>query len=243
MIHDAVVRYSSKFNVSSLEGLLVWLDSSDYSTIYLDEYNNVSKWVNKQSLTNDAIQLDPLKRPAYKSGIQNNFAGIRWDGSNDCLTISSLSLPSVISCFLVLRCSNPFFIEHSANANANDGFYWYGSNGFTSFIQRSSGGGTAYIATDSATWTGTTPAVISFKYQTDYSFEVRRNNSILNLNRVGANVQNTTVSKTLNIGSRDDGAGVVTNGDFFEFLIYNRQLSNQEMSLVNSHLISKWGIN
>lgn len=63
-----------------------WLDS-EYSAFTLDGSNNVSAWEDVLS-RGSAVQTNSSLRPSFVNGILNNKPGVRFDGSNDLLTVA-----------------------------------------------------------------------------------------------------------------------------------------------------------
>ena len=137
---------------SDLTGLVVWLDADD--TAFSDN-DAVNAWTNKGTGGNTA-QSNSLKRPVFKTNLLNGKPGVDFDGVNDCLQIASLALDTYISVFVVakLTTAKPFFFEHSANVNTNDGFAFYGSNNTHYLVRRT--GANGYIGTTG--WFGSAAA-------------------------------------------------------------------------------------
>ena len=62
---NSLSAYSISASPSSVPNLVVWLDSSDFSTIQQDVTGGVSGWVSKGEIALTATQTDGTKRPKY----------------------------------------------------------------------------------------------------------------------------------------------------------------------------------
>ncbi|MEB3203000.1 MAG: hypothetical protein VKK05_09360, partial [Synechococcus sp.] len=143
---------SASFAPNDLSDLVVWLDADDTAFNNLDA---VDAWTNKGSGGNTA-QSDSTKRPIFKTNLLNGKPGVDFDGTNDCLQISSLALDTFMSLFVVAKTTTakPLFIEHSATSNTNDGFFFYGSSNNHYNVRRTSRN--SYTGT--ASWFGSVAA-------------------------------------------------------------------------------------
>lgn len=221
-----------------LNNLAVWLDASDF--LGVADGTAVSEIRNK-GYANNAAQSDSTKRPVVKAGIQSGLPGVRFDGTNDCLTIASLTLNAVLSFFLVAKTTNakPFFIEQS-------GVYFYGNNFYAYSIGRL---GISNQADLPANWFGSAvgqAALISkeitssgkmgsvFKNGTQQTFVAGGDSNV---------VSNTTNTDTLNIFARNNGASIQSDGDLHELIIYNNVTADEvSRQKVEGYLAWKWGL-
>ena len=220
---------------------VIWLRSDDVVT----SGSSVTTWNNKVDSNKNAVQTgDATKQPSLQSSQINGYASVRFDGTNDCLQISSMSLRAEMTVFLALKnitAGSSFFIEHSANVNTNAGFYLYGSG---SPIYSNRANASALNATPT-NWNGTNWNIVCYKVMAPNALTMIYQNRIpvsLTSNR-GATVQNNSVvTDTLNIGSRNNGASLACNTDFAEIIFYDRPLFDFEISCVTNYLKDRYAL-
>ena len=84
------VRYSPLYlpPPTAISGCQIWLDA-EYSTVDLDGSNNVIGWRSLQGGL-FASQSTVANRPAYTTNVMNGKPAIRFDGSNDSLSLGNL---------------------------------------------------------------------------------------------------------------------------------------------------------
>ena len=220
---------------------VIWFRSDDVVT----SGSSVTTWNNKVDSNKNAVQTgDATKQPSLQSSQINGHASVRFDGTNDCLQISSMPLRADMTVFLVLKnitAGSSFFIEHSANVNSNAGFYLYGS-GSPIFSNR-----TAAVALNAtpANWNGTNWNIVCYKVMAANALTMIYQDRIpisITSNR-GSTVQsNSTTTDTLNIGSRNNGASLACNTDFAEIIFYNRPLFDFEISCVTNYLKDRYAL-
>ena len=86
-----------------LDGLALWLDASDLSTVIKDSSNKVRNWSDKSGNGVSVSQSDSSKQPTFTASGLNNLPTLTFDGSNDYLTSSSLDITQPYSAFLVAK--------------------------------------------------------------------------------------------------------------------------------------------
>lgn len=240
-------RILRPFRPDQLQGLALWLDAADLSTITLDS-GLVAQWSDKSGNGKNAVQSDSAKRPSGTDSI-NALNAVGFDGTNDCLTVASLALPVAITIFAVFDQDNAtikgYFMEHGPNAGTSDGFFMLNGNPSLA-VRRSTVQNTGTPSTIS-TIQGTAARVATGMFDTSRA----TNSEIARLWRDGAElsltrnstsqVVSTSLTDTLNIGSRNDGAAVPFDGALGELLIYGRILNDTERTSIESYLKAKWG--
>lgn len=101
---------SSGFTPATISGLKLWLDSSDAATVYQSnggalaaaDGDPVGYWIDKSGQGNHATQASGTNKPAFRTNIKNGKPIIRFDGTNDNMTLPSAILAnSSISFFIV----------------------------------------------------------------------------------------------------------------------------------------------
>ena len=220
---------------------VLWLRSDDLVT----SGSNVTTWNNKVNSNKNAGQATATKQPTLVTNQINGLSAVRFDGTDDCLTIPNFNLRAEITIFLVLKqasTSKPFFIEHSADSSTNDGFWYYGSNSEIMNLRRTGRTG----RTGQSAWAGTN-WIIAFAVFTSngYFFEASHSGYPSGLSSLANSVavnSNSVVSSTLNIGARNDGASVQSSADHAEIIIYNRPLFDFELSAVSNYLKARYAL-
>ncbi|NDD55914.1 hypothetical protein EBZ39_18960 [bacterium] len=221
---------------------VLWLRSDDLVT----SGSNVTTWNNRVNSNKNAGQATATKQPTLVSNQINGLSAVRFDGTDDCLTIASFDLRVEITVFLVAKnasTAKPFFIEHSANSGSNDGFFVYGTNNDAMNARRTGRANRIGVAS----WSGTSWSIFSFVFKSSSqyfdaylgSFSVGLGSGSSGFN---AMENNSPVSATLNIGARNDGASLATSADHAELIIYNRPLFDFELSAVTNYLKDRYAL-
>jgi len=220
---------------------VLWLRSDDLVT----SGSNVTTWNNKVNSSKNAGQATATKQPTLVTNQINGLSAVRFDGTDDCLTISSFDLKAEITIFLVFKnasTAKPFFIEHSANSGSNDGFFVYGTNANVMNARRT----TQENRSGAANWSGTSWSVFLCRFNSiAQSFLAYLNGLPVGLGTItqgGTGLLNTSVSTTLNIGARNDGASLATSADHAEIIMYNRPLWDFEISAINNYLKARYAL-
>ena len=220
---------------------VLWLRSDDLVT----SGSNVTTWNNRVNSNKNAGQATATKQPTLVSNQINGLSAVRFDGTDDCLTIASFDLRAEITVLLVLKqaaTTKPFFIEHSANAGLNDGFYVYGTDNDIMNVRRTN----RAARNGFSNWAGTTWKIISLKFASAglafQAFDSGLPVGLASLTQSTYPVNNSSVSNTLNIGSRNDGASIQTSADHAEIIIYNRPLFDFELSAVTNYLKDRYAL-
>lgn len=242
----------TQFSPQMIANLAVWLDASDVSRMFQnsngttavtasgDPVGYVGCWVG-----GNALQATANNRPTWQNGAQNGLPVLRFDGSNDSLQIASVALNTYMSVFVAgkFTTAKPMFIEHSASANANSGFYWYGSTGNTVKINRSNS--TFDRNASSSTWMGSAFTVVDLIHGGKPDIVLNKDGTAQTLSTIvgeGDNLlSDTSATASLNILSRNQ-TSVFSDGDLGELLIYNRRITATEAQFVRRYLGKKWGV-
>jgi hypothetical protein len=234
------------FAPDDLSDLVVWLDADDTA---FSNNDAVAAWNNKGTAA-DTSQSDSAKRPVFKTGLLNGKPGVDFDGTNDCLQIASLDLNTYISVFWVAQTttSKPFFCEQSVTANTNDGFFVYGAGTPHYNVRRTTRN--AYNGTSS--WFGSAAAQAAVIIDAIASAPnpmgaVYKDGTLQADGAANGGVHSTSladssVTDTLYVGARNDGASLAMDGNLHELLIYNAPLSSGNREKVEGYLAHKWGL-
>lgn len=247
-LNSAIVKSHLKYNPfiqendyesflpNQIAGNVLWLDGNDPSANGIQPANNaaISSWKDKSGNNFNAVQGTGAQQPLYKKNIQNSLPSILFDGANDCLTIPNFAVGSNITFFLAAKVNVSLLVEQSADAAANNGFWFYSGNG--SHLRN---GGSNLDSFPGGAWMGTSFVSGSFSYNGTTLTTYLNGSSVATGS--GA-ITNNTVTATLNIGARNNGSSLASNAYFAEMIVYNRFLSITERTKVQNYLSSKWGV-
>ena len=230
------------FTPTSISGLKLWLDASDTSTLFdatsggavvTADGAAVASWQDKSVNSFRAIQTTQNQRPILKQNIQNSKSILRFDGANDCLRIPSIALNTNTTMFIAgyFASTNPLWLEHVNGSFLSGGLtgwlFWRGASIQSSRLP--------------ANWFTESQAIATISYN-GTAASVRKNGvSVPNSAVTGTAPQNVSLSAALDICSRSQSQ-LFSKGDFYEFLIYDGVLTEQNITQVESYLGTKWGI-
>ena len=211
--------------------LQLWLDASDSSTL-TESSGAVSQWTDKSGNGNDATGND---NPTVNNGGLNGVGSIAFDG-NDAFSVGSLTLGSNITAFVTAKLTAAeMLLEHSNNANANNGFYFYAPGALPVRILN---GGQNADASTNVNWFGNDLTTANFTYD-GTSIDYFRDGA-LEESKAGVAADND-ITTVLNIGSRA-ASSLFSIGDFGEVIIFDSPLSTPDRHMVERYLSNKYGI-
>ena len=266
-------------NPTQLTGLQIWLDASDASTLFdattggslVAADGGVARWEDKSGNTRHMTQGTGGSRPTRKTAIQGGLDVVRFDGSNDFMSVASSTATfkflhsSAYSIFAVVRIralNTREFIFETGPAGSPSGdngslgaYLLCNTNGQLSHFVRA--GSTAEINNLSAASTLASGSNYVFSIVGDVSSGTAAARSVAKING-GSAIQNNTQTDTPSTSnSRIDltiGRGIGYQGDgsedyqqyadldFCEVAIYNSALSDTNRAAVEAYLLAKWGI-
>lgn len=237
---------------TSIDGLVLWLDASDATTI-TDTAGAVNQWDDK-SANAYAFTQTLTARPTTGTTTINSKNVLVFDG-NDRLVVTGTRAPWVFlhdgSPYTVFVVNDPNAINinqtliATEDGTSTDGFRLLQLSATYDHTVRKSGG-TSTVGNAATSSVVATPHLVSVVADVDNATAADR--SALRVNG-GAAVKNnaSTVapdagsgSVPLSIGSRNGSlwyAGVIA-----EIVIYNTALSDANRELVEAYLMTKWGI-
>lgn len=214
------------------QGCVTWLDGADDDVFSYSSGTLVSQWRDKSGNDNHVSQSTTSSQPTRNRTL-NSKSVVDFDGSDDSLSSSnSLTLSSGHTMFAVTL-TDAFSSDAgliSINNNLSNGitvhtgglvYFYYGSGGYntTQGVNLS----TSYILTK--VWTGATSGNrISYKNGTQGT----SSGTMANSNSTGV----------LRLGQQT----TYYNGYIAEVVIYNRELSQDEITKVHNYLQNKWNI-
>lgn len=222
----------SGFNPKAVEGLQLWLDASDTTTITQDGSANVSQWNDKSDNSYQAVQNTAQGRdkPTFVTGAQN-YVSL---APNQALVIPNFPLNtawSIFSCMNNVTLGGRWYISPYSDAQlVLMSMYMYGNKIFNGLLTGSGDITGRHIEFTAAEDTNGTGAYVYY-----------RNGTIQDSNNTSYSQPATTV----NLGIGANGAsGYDADGTYYiyEVLIYNRFLSDLDRQKVESYLAQKWAM-
>lgn len=238
--------FSYPFDPGQLTGLQVWYRASDglwqestRATPATANADPVGAWDDLSGNNRHIIQATAGARPTLRTNVVNGQQIVRFDGSNDTLSVvSNLGMGSNIpfSLFIVFKTTtgssdaglfgttttagpsgNVFLINHHAGTNV----YFYIDDAQPNYSL-----GTSSFFIVGATWDGTT------------------NTNGIAMYKDGTSQGNTTATLQPSAGTNGHIGQSTTffNGDMAEIVLYNRVLSTAERQSVERYLGSRYAI-
>lgn len=224
------------FMPTQIRSVQLWLDAN---RLCLPPGTNVDTWKDFSLAAGSSFGSAIASQRPLISNI-NGRPSVKFDGVNDYLTVGSITLQTSISLFLVLKDgTNRFFVEHSNNSLANQGFAF-------------SGGASPWLVNRTAVrqangtdgWAGASPCVISFIYSVSNtngaSKRCGQTQSIPSYASQGVPAE-TAVSQPLYLMSQA-GTTTFSDANLAELIIVTNVISAVDELNLMRHLGTKYGI-
>jgi prepilin-type N-terminal cleavage/methylation domain-containing protein len=249
-------------DVNSIPDLAIWLETTSEKSFITDRPEDgdaIQTWYDinpriLETLRINATQATSGSRPLYKVGVINSLPVLRFDGTDDSMSVADGfdNDSENVTLFLVWKSNVP-----TSNLGEMDLLEkWHqGASGYPYVLRSSSSGGGEYRfnAYDGAN----NPSVVSTTLRTPSSASIinarRSKNGVMNLwvngNKEGGDVTDNTTT-TAGSSANNDTLGIcvrptvgfVCNGDIGEIIIFSRALKEAERKSVENYLGKKWGI-
>jgi len=268
---------SALVSPTEITGLQLWLDASDASTLFnatsggslVAADGGVARWEDKSGNGRHATQATSGNRPLRKTAIQGGKDVLRFDGSNDSLSIASSTetfkflhgtVGTVVYVARYGTSANPnaqYGLISTGAASGNEIGYFHSyddrspsaNNAILSSAIRDAGGFRAWInRVDDQVAPN---AFISCSEVIDAGNATAANRSIVRING-GAAIQGNSLtnSPSGNDSQFDLTIGVIISssptahmlGDIAEIIVYDTALSDANRSAVERYLIAKYGV-
>ena len=218
----------------------LWFDADDASTI-TESGGVVSQWNNKGSASLNAGQTNNSLRPAYQTSGLNGLNTLRFDGTNDFLSIphtNALNIPANQD-FEIFTVTTPFdkqarAIYAKGGVHSTDFTVYYWSNNYT---VRFNGGA---FSTNTGTGNNSDPNIGWVRRQGANGLVWNSSGGTSTDNSVGNAVLSNTFDAS--IGAFEEGTGRFFDGDIAEILLVKRALSTDEREKLEGFLAHKWGL-
>lgn len=234
---------SGAFSPASLSGLALWF-AARLETGFNDD-DAVATWTDRSGNGRNATQATGTKRPLYKTNIISGKPVLRFDSTDDCLTVSAIDFTGTngLTLFVVTAnitsATDRVIIESSASFSANAGSFicYRDTSNKVNTNLRGNVGSSLCVGTTNITSAAT---LISGVY--DMSLAAA-SEAQLYINGVAEGVHTGSTNNTanfgnyaINIGSRNNGASLPLGGDIAEIILYNRALTTTERQQVEAYL-------
>lgn len=225
------------FKPDDLSGLALWLDASDPASI-TSSMGAVSQWRDKSGNNRHAVQGTGASQPMTGASSLNGLNTLLLDGSNDYLEYDgSIFINTNYTFFYVHRVSNfsnNYVLGGSVRtANKNLSLRY---NGSTEMVF---GQFTNDILATVAAMSAVHGRILSGRLSSTGRHFFWNGGSV---GPMGTSAQLTDYVGA-SIGRFRAASGFVYSGqEAGEYIVYNRDLSDAEMTQVHAYLTSKWGI-
>lgn len=241
VVSGGVLAVKAPWAPPTTNGLLVWLDADDATTLVLDSSNRVSAWASKGSYTGSAT-ASGTDRPQFAYSVLNGHSVVRFDDtqSNRMDNVGALTAAnfaaSNASMFVVWTINNDIWYDVVCTAGATEEYWRWKDDGHPFFSMFRAGRVTW--------WTqqllpGTMPTTGA--HMLDLTMSATDSAYKIWMDGVPwYNIANSTfaLQATLQLGY--SGSGTYLNGDIAEVLIYTNVLSEAERLQVDAYLNAKW---
>lgn len=229
----------SAFSPASLAGLALWLKAD--AGLFQDaagtipataDADPVGLWKDQSGNVRDVSQVTSTKRPLLKLAIQNGRNVLRWDGTDDFLTMATaISSIGDFSCMAVASKTGVDATDRILVADKTGTDYlmdWFGGLvGFQFTGVSLNGNAGNYVGSN---WT---------------LVEVNRSGSTVSFFGNGGafgTVSNATTFAVGEISGRAGTGSLPWSGDVGEILLYTSALSAGNRVLVENYLNSRWAL-
>ena len=211
---------------TAIDGCIAWFDA-EYSATTLDTSGNVEQW---KAVSNGpvAVQTSAASRPSYVTNVINGKPAIRFDGSNDSLSMGNLGefFPSAATVVIKARVLdsryNIFSTLNNSSCRWNDSLRRADLGVFTSTIQTNFPTGME----NNGTFT------FAVRASAVFGLEIRKNGIVQGYKSTGFTY---SAGDNYIVGTAP-GGGEALNGDIYSIALFNRVLSDRELRTVEEYL-------
>src|SRR5210317_1842997 len=221
-----------------------WFDGSD-STKFVPsgpvDGDTFTQWTDKSNFAHNANPTGgATTRPTFRTAVQNAKSIVRFDGTNDCLSINPIAWAQSLAGMTVITVSKFSSTSGAQTLTTSD------QDDMGIFIDTNYKVTMAGASADSSTAADTSYHIHTLKFDgagvgNAARLIYRLDGTAKTLTFTGTVGATTSASNgTIFLGC-DDSAEFM-NGDVAEYLIFNKALSNSEMTDVETYLTTKWGL-
>lgn len=207
------------------------LDTASLKTFVSTNSGYVVTWYDQSGNVANVAQSTSANQPLIvDNGVvirQKGNPSIYFDGSNDYLTIASLTLNTYLSLYLVVK-SPAHFLEQSNDAVWNNGFFFHGNSNSSWLFRRTS----LHYDYGVTNWTGGNFVLADLQYNGSGSYY---KNSVAQSNNTitGSALSNTSTTAVFNIMARPTQS-LYFSGYVSELVIYDSDKSADASNIRNN---------
>nr|WP_321405308.1 hypothetical protein [uncultured Carboxylicivirga sp.] len=217
--------------------IVLWLDGE---SLGLSENDYITNWTDLSGNGNDLSQSDEILSPIFREGVLNGNSIAEFSQSNNRIRRLNFDMPDeAISTFIVARTANSTeaFISYAVASQDNE-YLVYDASSLNTFIK-----GSGWDSNESLNDNNWHILTQTWSSSDGNAFFYKDNGTPLN-HSLG-----TTLFTSLGCfaigGEQDDvdggyQANQAFEGDIAEVIVYDRQLSQAEVSIVNNYLNLKY---
>jgi hypothetical protein len=229
----------------NIAGLEAWYDASDSATLFdattggsqVAANGAVARWEDKSGNARHATQSESGRRPVRKTAVQGGKDMLRFDGTDDSLVLSAITIPASHTVFSVFVRQTASIHSITLGGEGTPGDTRYSAWWFTDNVVY--GKSNASFSTHGSDSTSTGAFVLVDTRSATTSVVTRRNSTQIASVTSGNAVTNAASGTWTTIGSI---AGASHSGDIAEVIIFNTALSDTDRGVIESYLRTKWGI-
>jgi hypothetical protein len=247
--------YRSILNVQAVEafvptdisGCQLWLDAADDTTISIG--TGVSQWDDKSGNARHATQAVGANQPAYITAGKNGLNLVRFDGSNDRLTLPEfLSNPSL----------SIYIVRKVTTAGDRDVFVDYGNTGEKQLLMGSFAGlgqNSMYVRDGSGVQLIRHNFAVTSNYEViGFKLDAPNKQAVFRVNNTRTTVTNASYDSSTTwegtfgnptIGALQNSSSGTLRfflGDVCEKVVYNEVISDSDETKLYNYLKDKWDI-
>ncbi len=242
-IYIYVNGQSGPGGVGSQSTNMLWLKSD--SITGLSNGDSVETWRDISGNANHLTQSTGTFQPVYVTNLQNGFAGLRFQTTNNRLVKTSFAnFPSTAATVFVVNKNNTEsddgIFSYASSTSDND-FLLYNSSNYS--VYRGSVNTSTGISGNNNNW-----HIIDFSWRaSDGTTKLWKDGAQSYSGTISSGV-NITTNGSLAIGAEQDGInsgyadGQTHNGEFLEVLMYNTELNTTQRILVANYLAAKYDL-
>lgn len=221
------------FSPADVSGLYQWLDASQLS---LSDNDAVSSWTDESGNGRHATQGTGGNQPIFKTGIVNSLPVIRFDGTDDFLSLGDFSAFTEGEAFVVFKLN-----ADPPATSATTGFWWMGNTASAHFPWTD---GVIYddFGNDARkTTVDPTPALTSWRVYNVYSAANDWQSFIDGVSQHSTGTNTVYFAATAVLG-HSASTSYHLDGDVAEFILYSNKLSGGDRAAVQSYLDTKYAL-
>lgn len=229
-------------DILPVAGASTWLKAR--SLTGLIDGNSVGTMTDFSGNNNDATQSVAGQKPIYRTGIINGKPVVRFDGSDDIITIPDAGIRADFSFFIVCKFNNftPAYAGVLATpcaGNTDGGGFLAKSNGKSAhYIGRGSSTYSSYDGTGSITYTPAVFQVISSVNDDGGTMASYRNGTL----DASTSQSSTALSGRIDIAAHPQFAARYCAIDIAELVVFPFALSSTNRALMESYLAAQYGL-